>query len=84
MASVRLPEVGCLITDLKMPGMSGLELLAKLSGEVYHIPTIIMTAHSDPEARSRAISAGAIAFIEKPFDANVLLEAVHKVFEGGP
>jgi FixJ family two-component response regulator len=80
--SARLPEVGCLITDLKMPGMSGLGLLESLRRGGYYIPAVLMTAHSDPEARARAMAAGAIAFVDKPFDANVLFETVRKVIEG--
>ena len=77
----RLPEVGCLITDLKMPGMSGLELQAKLRRDGYLIPIVFMTAHSVPEARSQAMAAGAIAFLVKPFDGNFLLETVRKIMQ---
>lgn len=77
----RLSEVGCLVTDLKMPGMGGLELPAKLRDRGYRIPTVFMTAHTDPGARSKAMATGAIAFFEKPFDADVLLETVRKVIE---
>jgi two-component system response regulator FixJ len=77
----RLPEVGCLITDLKMPRMSGLELMEKLRRAGYRIPTVLMTAHSDPQARSQAEAAGAMAIFDKPFDANVLLEKVRNVIE---
>lgn len=78
----RLSEVGCLITDLRMPGMNGLELQAKLQRDGFHIPTVFMTAHGVPEVRSQAIAAGAIAFLDKPFDANVLLETVRKIIDG--
>jgi FixJ family two-component response regulator len=77
----RLPEVGCLITDLKMPGMSGLELQAKLCRDGYRIPTVFMTAHGVADARSQAMAAGAIAFLDKPFDDNFLLETVRKIIE---
>lgn len=75
----RLSDIACLITDLKMPGMSGLELQAKLRHDGYHIPTVFMTAHGIPEARSQAMAAGAIAFLDKPFDDNFLLETVQKI-----
>jgi FixJ family two-component response regulator len=77
----RPSEFGCLITDLKMPGLSGLELQAKLLRDGYDIPTIVMTAHSFPDARSQAMAAGAIAFFDKPFDASFILETVRRLFE---
>ncbi len=80
----RLPEVGCLITDLKMPVMSGLELQAKLRRDGSPIPIIFMSAHTDPEARLRAMAAGAVAFLDKPFDVNVLLETVRRVMRETP
>jgi FixJ family two-component response regulator len=82
MDSGRPPEVGCLITDLKMAGMSGLELQAKLRNDGYRIPTVFMTAHGVPEARSQAMAGGAIAFLDKPFDADFLLETVRNILEG--
>jgi FixJ family two-component response regulator len=75
----RLSDIACLITDLKMPGMSGLELQAKLRHDGYRIPTVFMTAHGISEARSQAMAAGAIAFLDKPFDDNFLLETVQKI-----
>jgi CheY-like chemotaxis protein len=72
----RLPDVGCLVTDLKMPGMSGLELQAQLHREGYHFPIVVITAHGFPEARAQAMAAGAIAFLDKPYDDNLLLETV--------
>lgn len=82
--SARLSDVGCVITDLRMPGMSGLELQAKLRRDGYHIPTIFMTAHGVPEVRSQATAAGAVAFFDKPFDPDVLLETVQKLMEERP
>jgi FixJ family two-component response regulator len=77
----RLEHVGCLITDLKMPGMSGLELQAEAAKRRRPIPTIIMTAYGEPEIRERAIRAGAVSFIAKPFDDNLLLETVRKILK---
>lgn len=79
----RIPDVACLITDLKMPGMSGVELQAKLCEDGYRIPTIFIAAYGRPEARTQALAAGAIAFLEKPFDDTLLLENVRKIIEGG-
>jgi FixJ family two-component response regulator len=75
--SDRLDEIGCLITDVKMPGMSGLELQAKLSEDKRDIPIIFITGHG--ESRALAIRAGAVAFFDKPFDDNLLLELVREI-----
>lgn len=69
-------EIGCLITDIRMPGMSGLELQAKLNAEHCKIPTIFITAHGDEKMRMQALRAGAVEFMAKPFDDEVLLESV--------
>jgi FixJ family two-component response regulator len=69
-------EIGCLITDIRMPGMSGLELQAKLNAEHCRIPTIFITAHGDAKMRMQALRAGAVEFMAKPFDDEVLLESV--------
>jgi len=67
----------CLIADVRMPGMSGLELQAKLKGERCRIPIIFITAHGDAEMRIHAMRQGAVEFLSKPFDDTVLLEIVH-------
>jgi FixJ family two-component response regulator len=69
-------ETACLITDIRMPGMSGLELQARLNAEKCRIPTIFITAHGDEEMRFRALRAGAVEFLSKPFDDEVLVESV--------
>lgn len=67
---------GCLILDVRLPGMSGLELQAHLAQSGLALPVIFVTAHDDEEAREQAMRAGAQAFIQKPFDEDVLLSAV--------
>src|SRR5690242_18915014 len=62
-----LGEIACLVLDLRMPGMQGLELLAHLAHAEHPIPVVILTAHGDDETRERALSAGVIAFFLKPF-----------------
>jgi FixJ family two-component response regulator len=69
-------EAACLITDIRMPGMSGLELQARLNAEKCRIPTIFITAHGDEEMRFQALRAGAVEFLPKPFDDEVLVESV--------
>ena len=68
---------GCLIADIRMPGMSGLELQAKLKAEQCRLPIIFITAHGDAEMRILAMREGALEFLTKPFDDAALLEVVH-------
>jgi FixJ family two-component response regulator len=75
--SGQLPDIACLIVDIRMPGMSGLELQAKLKAERCRIPIIFITAHGDAKMRTQAMRDGAVKFLAKPFDSTVLLEAVH-------
>ncbi len=74
-------HTGCLIADIRMPGMSGLELQAKLSSENCRIPTIFITAHGDERLRLQALRAGAVEFLAKPFDDEALLESVRAALE---
>jgi FixJ family two-component response regulator len=74
-------EVGCLVADIRMPGMSGLELQAKLNAEQCRIPTIFITAHGDEKMRMQALRAGAVEFMAKPFDDEALLESVRAALE---
>ena len=69
-------ETGCLVADIRMPGMSGLDLQAKLNADHCPIPTIFISAHGDEKMRLRAMRGGAVTFLAKPFDDAVLLETV--------
>ncbi len=69
-------ETGCLITDIEMPGMNGLELQARLAEDGCRIPIIFITAYGDAGTRTRAMNGGALDFLEKPFDDDILLERV--------
>jgi len=69
-------DTGCLVLDLAMTGMGGFDLLARLSAADARIPVIVLTAHASEEARQRSHEAGAIAFLGKPFRADLLLDAV--------
>jgi FixJ family two-component response regulator len=71
------------VLDLRMPGMDGLGLLRYLSGTGSRIPTVILTAHGDDEARQRSMQAGAVAFLSKPFNGNALLDAVRTALAQG-
>ncbi len=72
-------KAACLIADIRMPGMSGLELQAKLKAERCRIPIIFITAHGDAKTRILAMRDGAVEFLTKPFDETALLEIVHGV-----
>ena len=74
-------KTGCLISDIRMPGMSGLELQAKLNADRCRIPTIFITAHGDEKMRMQALRAGAVEFLAKPFDDEALLESVRTALE---
>jgi FixJ family two-component response regulator len=66
----------CLIVDVRMPGMSGLELQSHLNAVDFRIPIIFISAHDDGEAKSRALGAGAVDFLKKPFSEDALLRAL--------
>jgi FixJ family two-component response regulator len=71
-----LSSIGCLILDWRMPGMDGLQLQKHLAANGWRVPIIFLTAHRSEEGRAQALSGGAIAFLHKPVDADVLLSAV--------
>ena len=83
LASDQLDRTTCLVTDIRMPGMSGLELQAKLSGEGSRLPMIFITARDDAQIRTQVMTAGAVEFLSKPFDQEVLLEKVRAALEDG-
>jgi FixJ family two-component response regulator len=74
--SGRLQDTACLIVDVQMPGMSGLELQQQLTTAQCPLPILFITAHGDAETRARALSAGAVGFLDKSFREEVLLGAV--------
>jgi FixJ family two-component response regulator len=74
-------SIACLILDLRMPGMDGLQLQRHLREEGWLVPTIFLTAHGDDRGRAQAFAGGTLAFLPKPFDADVLLRAVQSAFD---
>jgi FixJ family two-component response regulator len=74
-------QTACLIADICMPGISGLELQAKLNAEHCRIPIIFITAHGDEKMRMRALRTGAVEFLAKPFDDEVLIGSVRAALE---
>ena len=72
-------QTACLVADIRMPGMSGLELQAWLNANQFCIPIVFITAHGDDATRAQALSAGAVRFLEKPFDDEELLRVVRRL-----
>jgi FixJ family two-component response regulator len=75
--SYSFPDTRCLILDVRMPGMSGLELQRRLAAEFREIQVIFITAHGAGAARSQALKAGAVDYLLKPFREEALLQAIH-------
>jgi FixJ family two-component response regulator len=76
LASNRLLDADCLILDVRMPGMSGIDLQRQLAASHTSIPVIFITAHGDEEARVRALNGGAVDYLLKPFSEEALLKAI--------
>ena len=79
LASGRLADTACLVLDLRMPGITGLEMQEQLIASGSAVPIIFITAHGDENARSRALERGAIDFFQKPFSDEALLGALSSV-----
>jgi FixJ family two-component response regulator len=77
---IDLAAPGCLIVDIRMPGMSGLELQSVLNDRGCQLPVIMITGHGDIPMAVRAMQAGAVDFLEKPYDNKVLLERIRHAF----
>jgi FixJ family two-component response regulator len=76
LASSEAGGASCLVLDLRLPGMGGLELQRRLAAHNGGPPVIIITAHGDDEARAKALAAGAVAFLKKPFKEETILGAI--------
>jgi FixJ family two-component response regulator len=74
-------KAACLILDVRMPKMSGLQLQAKLKEEESNVPIIFITAHGDARMRIQAMREGAVEFLAKPFDHQLLLKRVRSAFD---
>lgn len=68
----------CLILDMQMPGMNGLEVQHRLASSGKAIPVIFITAHDEPGAREKALAAGAVAYLRKPFDDELLIKTLRE------
>ena len=76
--SDRLHETDCVVSDVQMPGMNGIELQSKLIVQGYRLPIIFVTAFSEMRARTQALSAGAIGFLAKPFSDEELISRLNR------
>ena len=81
--SHREAETACLISDVQMPNMSGVELQADLANRGFRIPTIFMTAFPDESVRRRAMDAGAVGFLNKPFNGKALIQFIQDAISQG-
>ena len=79
--SGQLHDTSCLIVDVQMPGMNGLQLQSQLAAEGCGIPIIFITAYDDRESRRRAMQAGAVAFLAKPFSDEQLFQTIHSTLQ---
>ena len=77
-------SLGCLVLDVRMPGMSGLDLQDRLKGMGIALPVITMTGFGDPLAAVRAKEAGSFEFVEKPFDHDVMLDLIKRCLAASP
>jgi len=77
----RLRITSCLVLDVQMPGMNGLQLQSHLAAAGYRIPIIFITAHPDEEIRAQALEAGAVAFLTKPFGEEALLKGIRSALK---
>jgi FixJ family two-component response regulator len=83
LASARLIETACLIADVHMPAMTGLELFERLTDAGYAIPTILVTAYPDEDLRARALREGVGCYLRKPVDEKLLLPCLRAAFHFG-
>ncbi len=83
LAALASIQGGCLITDMRMPDMTGLELLRELRARAIGLAAIVITGHGDVPLAVEAMKAGAVDFIEKPFEEQAILDAVHAALERG-
>ena len=80
--SERVHDTSCLITDVQMPGLSGVDLQSLLLARGHHTPIIFVTAFPEEKIRARALEAGAVGFLSKPFDEERLIDCLNQALDG--
>ncbi|MDC0718089.1 response regulator transcription factor [Nannocystis bainbridge] len=75
----KVAAINALVLDVRMPGMSGVDLLVELGRRDSRLPVVVLTAHGDDDVRKQCLRAGALAFLTKPFQAKDLLDAIQRV-----
>jgi FixJ family two-component response regulator len=81
LTSGRLPQTACLVLDVQMPGLNGLELQSRLICEGHQVPIVFITAFSDESARDQALESGALGYLVKPFEETDLLDAINRALQ---
>jgi len=81
--SPHVDDTSCLITDVQMPGLSGVELQSLLLAQARHMPIILVTAFPEERMRNRAMEAGALGFLSKPFETQMLIKLIEKAIATG-
>ncbi|HEY0044525.1 MAG TPA: response regulator [Allosphingosinicella sp.] len=84
LADIAALPPGCVLLDMRMPGLDGIEVLERLPGGLMVLPVVVMTGHPDPTLAAAALHRGAIEFLEKPFSDDDLFEAVARALEALP
>src|SRR5262249_43347055 len=87
LGSARLDDIACLVVDLRLPGMNGVELQRQLLAAKRELPMVFVSAHGDPVAQRQALTAGALAFLPKPFSEKALIDTIRSGLsrsEGSP
>lgn len=80
--SPRVNETSCLITDVQMPGMNGVELQARLRAKGLRMPIVFITAYPDERTRARSLNGGAVCYLTKPFDEQTLIGCLERALQG--
>jgi FixJ family two-component response regulator len=80
LASGRVDDTDCLITDVRMPGMSGIQLQSHLMAQGYRVPIIFVAVDPGPKARQQALASGALCFLNKPFNETSLISCLERAF----
>jgi FixJ family two-component response regulator len=82
LGSAQLKSTSCLITDVRMPGMSGVELQDRLIADGRNMPTVFISAFSDERVRQKVLESGAIGYLRKPFEEDRLIECIDTALKG--